>query len=309
MDEKIKSENDIPVPKPKRVERDKIKGLHTYESDMARAIRDNNGSLVKISLAEQKRKENEVKRGVISKEKSNNFKYVILGIVLIAVVFFGASFVNKLIKDRSVNQSVVEKRETFFATEEQVFLPANLLVGKESSAQAILATIKAKSVSVQMNSIFFKKETEVEGKSLFLGTQEIIARLGLSAPGPLVRSLDNNMILGSFTPAGSEPKLYIVFRTNSYDQAFAGMLSWEENLFGDLFTIFGFELNSSNSYLLNKKWEDLLIDNNDARVLKTTDGDSVLYYMFLDRNILIITDSLPTIRESIKRLRIEKSKI
>lgn len=310
MDENIKNQNEVPTPPqtPTLNTQSDIKALHTYEGDMARALRENNGSLIKVSLAEQKRRDEEARRGEATKEKSKNFMYFFVGIILVAIVVLGARYVNQLIKDRGINKVSIETRNTFFGTEEQIFLSANSLVGKESSAQLLLATIDQKSVQGAMNSIFFKKESAIPGEPAFLSTQEIISRLGLSIPGPLVRTLNEEMIFGSFTQSKGEPNLFIMFYTNDYDQAFAGMLSWEKNLFSDLFIIFGIDLNDENSYLLDKKWDDLLVDNNDTRVLRDNENNPILYYAFLDRSIFIITDDVDTIRESIKRLRTEKLK-
>lgn len=286
-----------------------IQALHTYESDMARAIRDNNGSMVKISLAEQKKKEAEMNRNKNIKVKSKNFTYVFVGIILIGLVFLGANFVTKLIKDRSIKKVVVEKNETFFAVESQTILSADSLVGKESSAQVILATFKEKSKPGEMNVLFFKKGSDLENKSLFLSTQEFISRIGFSMPGPLVRSLSDKMTLGEYTLTGeNNPYLFLVFNTNDYDQAFRGMLDWENGLFGDMFPFLDIKITNENKYLLDKKWEDLLIDNNDARILRDANNEPVLYYMFLDRNIFLISPNLDTIKEISKRLRVEKLK-
>lgn len=312
MDENIKNQNEIPVPAQNQNLKPNIKSniqaLHTYEGDMARALRENNGSLIKVSLAEQKRRDEEARRGEVTKEKSRNFMYFFVGIMLVAIVVLGARYVNQIIKNRSINKVSIATRDTFFSTEEQIFLSANSLVGKESSAQLLLATINQKSVLGKMNSIFFKKDRVIEGESAFLSTQEIISRLGFSMPGSLVRTLNEEMIFGSFTNNKGEPNLFMMFYTNDYDQAFAGMLSWEKNLFSDLFTVFGINVNDKNSYLLDKKWDDILIDNNDTRVLRDNENNPILYYAFLDRNIFIITDNMDTIRESIKRLRTEKLK-
>ncbi len=293
-----------------KIEKSDIQSLHTYESDMARAIRDNNGSLIKISLAEQKKREAENERNKNSRIHKNNFKFVLLGVLLIGAVFFGANFVIQLIKDRGVKKATVERNKTFFTIENQTLIGADFLIGKETGSKAIIATLKEKSVPNEMNVIFFKKENSIDGVSSFLSTQDFISRLQFSIPGPLVRSLSNEMLVGGYSnvDAESNPNLFLVFYTNDYDQAFRGMLDWESNLFSDMVTLLDIKIADENSYLLTKKWEDILIDNNDARILKNELNEPVLYYMFLDRNIFVITEDLPTLRETAKRLRTEKLK-
>lgn len=287
----------------------RIKALHTYEGDMARAIRENNGSIVKISLAEQKKNGDEIRRQKIAKARSRNFFYVISTILIIIVVFFSARFVIEAIKERGVNKSTIESKNTFFAVEEQTVIESNLLIGKESSIKAILATLKAKAVENGINIVLFKKESlDTESPVTFLSTQEFINRLQFSMPGALTRSLSKDMLIGSYTQKNNDPKLFILWETTDYDQSFAGMLEWENGLFADIFLFFDETLNKNYEYFVSKKWEDLLIDNNDARVLRDIEGNPVLYYIFLDRSVFLLANDLPTIREITSRLRTENLK-
>lgn len=282
-----------------------IKALHTYEADIARALRENNGSIVKIRMAEQKKNEEQSVFTNEGKEKSINFRYLLFGILLILIIVLGVIFGKNFFENRNVNKISIESKETFFTTDEQIFLSEKSFVGIESSARLLNATIQQKSKLDSINYIFIKKDSSLEGENSFLSSQEIISRLGFSMPGSLLRSLDDEMIFGSFTKNQNEPHLFLMFYTNDYDQAFAGMLEWEKELFSDLAILFNIKVDDTNKYLLDKKWDDILIENKDVRVLKNNASQNVLYYLFLDRNIFMITDDIGTINESLKRFRIE----
>jgi hypothetical protein len=53
---------------------------------------------------------------------------------------------------------------------------------------------------------------------------------------------------------------------------------------------------------------DIIINNKDARVLLNEDGKPILYYMFVDKNNLIITDSIDAIKEIVSRLMLKNIK-
>ncbi len=303
MDENIKIGQDVPIPK------SKIQSLHTYESDIARAVRDNDGSVTKIAIAEQKRRDADLNKNLKTGLRKKNLSYFLMGLILILAVFLSARFVINLINKKSVYQGSVEKVSTFFTVENQIILDSNLLVGRETSANLINDALKTESIPAGISAIFFEKENQIEKFKIFMSTQEFISAMQFSMPGALVRSLTDDMLVASYkNNTEKNPHLFFLWNTNDYDQAFAGMLEYESVMFGDLFTLFDIKITSENNYLLNKKWEDILIDNNDARILKYEDGAPLLYYMFLDRKIFIITDNMDTIQEVTKRLKAQKLK-
>ena len=303
MDENIKIGQDVPLPK------SKIQSLHTYESDIARAVRDNDGSVTKIAIAEQKRKEANINQSSKIITRKKNFSYLIMGLILIVVVFMSTRFVVNLIKEKSVYKGSTEKIATFFTIEKQTLIDSSSLVGKELIAMTIKNALKVESISAGMNAIFIKKSSIDNNLLSIISTQEFISIMQFNMPGGLARSLDEQMLVAGYkNNIEKKPHLFFLWNTNNYDQAFAGMLEWETVILGDMFTLFDIDITNKNSYLLNKKWEDILIDNNDARILKYEDGTPLLYYMFLDNNIFIITDDIETIREVIKRLRAQKLK-
>jgi hypothetical protein len=123
-----------------------------------------------------------------------------------------------------------------------------------------------------------------------------------SAPGSLVRAFDPLFMLGTLGDSR-----FIIFKLSSFENAFAGMLSWEEKMAEDLGPIFKtgpLVKNIIPPYV----FKDIVSKNKDARVLfaplspESTTTTPVLLYSFFDNKMLIITDSLNTLETLIERL-------
>jgi len=90
-----------------------------------------------------------------------------------------------------------------------------------------------------------------------------------------------------------------------YENAFAGMLSWEQNIYEDLYPILqetdvsGDSLSSSP---VKTSFEDKIIENKDTRILYNSRGEIVLIYSFVDRETLIVATEKNTLLEVFERL-------
>ena len=73
-------------------------------------------------------------------------------------------------------------------------------------------------------------------------------------------------------------------------------------MFYDLHGYFGIELNTDTNYLLEKNFEDGIIQNRNARILRDNNGKIVMMYIYAENSSLIITDSETAATEIILRL-------
>jgi hypothetical protein len=128
---------------------------------------------------------------------------------------------------------------------------------------------------------------------------DFLSILETEAPGSLVRSLEPTFMFGALGESR-----FIIFKLSSFENAFAGMLSWEKTLARDLGPLF-----ASAPLLKTIPPESVFLDvisrNKDVRVLSTfvaSSTEPVLLYSFFDRKALIITDSLETLRVLVDRL-------
>ena len=117
-------------------------------------------------------------------------------------------------------------------------------------------------------------------------------------------------MVGTYTPVKEDegPKLFLIFETNDYNVAYAGMLQWEKSILNDLFDLFQVDISGERSELFERPFKDIIINNRDARILYDTNGTDILYYIFLDKNKIIITSSQEAIKEIIIRLNTKNAK-
>lgn len=277
-----------------------VKSMHTYASDMAEAVRDQQASIIKIAVAEQKKREEESGKVIYQKAKKSNTIFLFIGLIVIVLGFFGFTFINKKAKENSTHEVVLPYLPTLVTVDAQAVLDSKNLNGKEDTAKVI-------------NDEVAKTQTYGNIKAIIIGnaTEEISPRdffnlIQSSQPDSLLRTI-TDMTVGTYATKDSKNSLFFLFKTSNYDQAYASILLAEKVLLDDYFAIFNIDV-SKNKDLFKKAFEDILIDNNDARVLKDESGNILLVYSFISKDKFIITNNIDTIREVTKRVRTQNIK-
>lgn len=162
---------------------------------------------------------------------------------------------------------------------------------------------------------------------------EFLQALAPSVPAQLVRTLEPQMLLGIHSY--DENDAFMILKADSYETAYSGMLAWEESLYNDLMPLFkrtppvhalqqalptiadpiGTTTAASSSpaatstppatatpQFFQGNFIDQIVENHDARVMLSQDGDILLLWTFLDRSTIVITTNEATLREIISRL-------
>ena len=70
----------------------------------------------------------------------------------------------------------------------------------------------------------------------------------------------------------------------------------------DLHGFFGVNISADTNYLFTKDFEDGIVQNKNARILRDNEGKTVLMYVFADDNTVILTNSDAAVGEIITRL-------
>ncbi len=330
--------------------------IHTYQSDIANAIKNDNVSMIKIALAEKKR--NEGKAGfdtVLEQENRVSRYYIAAGIVGVFVVL-GLLSVYLYVKNKANDEQAAEiakaKVPALLYTESESTIDTTdkdpyeifreILVEKNGimdfgTIKAIVPTITAGTTTVSLT------------------TSDFFNVINARTPELLVRALESNFLLGVYS-YNNPRDVFALFKVNSYDPAFAGMLEWETNIpsdVGELFinkktvvnangTVVGTSSNQkvtgsedfdpleallgtnnsdtststeetpvaipdepkreTVSFINSDKFIDKVVENKDARVLLSSDGEAKMLYTFLDKRTLIIATSDKVLKEIIFRL-------
>src|SRR3989338_8343572 len=210
-------------------------GLHTYAGDMAQTLRDQKGSLIKIAIAEQHKREEQ--QDDLSYSSPKNKFYLIVGILLagIAIVAIVFIFISKNTTVSPVQTNIApslifadtqKEIDTTALTLDKVFLSAS---GEVSSQNIKLNTIQQ---------LYFT--TEVSGNKTILSSQDLLKLINSSASPRLLRSMVSIFMFGTHTYSGNQS--FMLFTTTTREDAFAGMLTWENKLFDDVYQLFGINI-------------------------------------------------------------------
>jgi hypothetical protein len=137
---------------------------------------------------------------------------------------------------------------------------------------------------------------ETNGTKEYIQAKKFLSILGINLPINLNQSLEGNFTFGIFNnQKQNEP--FLILKISSFDFAFGGTLDWEKNMAGDLKEI----MSIKNLPPPNKKFEDKVIKNWDARILYDDSNNPVIAYAFIESRYLVITPDISTFEEIIRR--------
>lgn len=293
-------------------EKSDVKTIHTYLSDMADTVRANEVSVIKIAMAEQKKHERE---DVYKKAEGTGLTktlFVLGGIILVLGSYFVVSYVMQ--KNKETNAPLTKITTTnipqIISSDNQSIVDATQVTNSDDLINLIKPEIKKINKLDSISSIILKRVDE-NNQDQILTSADFTSLLNIGAPSSLLRSLSDSYIIGTYTKPilnpGDKPSLFLMFNVTDYNIVYAGMLQWEKGMFNDLSNIF--DINKTNiDEASTTQFKDIIINNKDARVLYDKNGTPVLYYIFVDKNNLVITDSDETINKITSRLLLEKTK-
>jgi len=278
----------------------KVKSIRTYKSDVAERIKSGQTSIVGIAVAEEERRLSEELSGSPKSHKNLLFVYLSVIFLLLGIGITIVALIKKPAEESLTGGPSGTASLVF--TEKEKIIPATNS-SPESLAKAISDEVASANNKLDsMESIYV---TEIiNGNTVLVTAQRFFFFLDHRMPPSLLRSLSNDFSLGLHTFNGNH--LFMVLKTGFYENAFAGMLGWEEHMARDLFPMFGIKKKDDSGIFL-RPFEDKTIKNLDARVLRDDAGEITLFYVFKDRGTIIITDSENTLEEVAKRLSYSSS--
>ncbi len=157
--------------------------------------------------------------------------------------------------------------------------------------------------------------TQKGGTQTILSAQTFLSLLAPHIPPDLLRTIEPTFLLGVHIFDQVQP--FLIFKVDSYEQAYSGMLSWEGSMRQDLLPLFEYtprphipeeglgadSTGSTTPVLLPSGFGDRIVANHDARVLQNNTSDIYFLWTFLDRNTLVITTNQNTLVEIITRAK------
>ncbi|MCR4306633.1 MAG: hypothetical protein NUV42_01560 [Candidatus Yonathbacteria bacterium] len=281
-----------------------VKTIRTYQSDVAEALKKQKTSVIQMVLAEHKRKETNTEE--LSPTSKKNLPVILVSALFIAlsVMLIGGGGFYFLSKNKSAENPTQEAMvpSPVFAEAKKGIDITGLSrdriideVNKEMSA----SNLRLDSVL----NIYFAERID---PSLLLSptntlrlvsTERFFSALESKMPNALSRSLESQFMLGVHAFNGNEA--FLILKTNFFENAFAGMLKWEEFMARELLPLFA---SPAGKEVYDRNFQDFVLKNRDLRVLYNGTGEIVLLYSFYDNNTIVVSTSPDTLDEVTSRL-------
>jgi flagellar basal body-associated protein FliL len=274
-------------------------GLRTYATDFGKSISGERGDMIRRAIADEERKAQAAKAQTLASKQNI---LLLVGSVLSILIGIGAIiFLAIGNRPKTIEPSAAKVPSIVFA-DASVEIPFTGLSKEQLVAQAT-AAIEKKISSSSIENIFF---TEIRSGMKYLTTAKtFLSLISKTVPTQLTDGLENTFMFGAYDNAGKNAP-FLIFKTDAYNDAFAGMKEWEARLFDDTYQLFGIATTGENANLLQAKFTDATLMNKNARVLRNSAGTIVLLYAFPDEQTIVITTDPVALTEVSTRLTSQK---
>ncbi len=282
--------------------------IRTYKDDIQSAIQANHLSSINIAVAENEKMHSKIVGTEVSSSGSKT-KAVLMISLLLIIVGGGAIGVTYLIQN--LKGAPVVQQQTLPAlitTEYKDELNINTVV---SSRFTSALSSRINDIQIPANNIYnvYITTGSSTAKKL-ISSQDFVTLSNFRMPDILKRSLNPDFMVGMYSLSQNLP--FVIFKTSSFENSYAGMMEWESGLQSDFDTLFslnenkGGGLNAALTPSIVNKFQDITIVNKDVRILYDEQKRPIMLYGIIDKDTIIITTNEDAFREIVSRLNKEK---
>jgi hypothetical protein len=271
---------------------DLVAPIRTFQSDIADALKNQKGSVIKIAVLEQEKKEKVALSN--KKTKSKNTFYITFGIILLLVsllVSFYFFYLNQNKQTLNI-QTLIPK--TFVKGDHQTTLSVSneSLVGGELNE--IIDKLNIPVGQIEQINILKK----IDGVDSFMKLDELFSGLSINTPEIFMFSLDKDVyLLGVYQTDIKSP--FLLMKTKVFSNTFSSTLDWESKMVDDLRPF----IKSQNEEGSQVLFKDVVIKNEDVRVGFDKEEKEVIAYSFFGhkKEYLLIAPNSDVIGSLISR--------
>jgi hypothetical protein len=288
------------------------KPIRTYESDVAEALARKKSSVMNMVIAENKRDTGS--ESISNKPPSQAGKKLLLlviSMIFVGAGLFGAYYLylqSPLVPDEPAQPAV--KIQSVVTPDAQKVLAVNSLQGKQLSTYLVSEFVK---YEVAPGAILeFIPVTATGSTTLRVTGTDFVNSLGLDIPDILERSITDRWMLGVHNTAEVYAP-FMIYTTDFFQNAFAGMLRWEESMPEELADLLNYRERArpedststtsiSSFFNIRGTFEDRIIRNRDVRQFISQRGEMLFLYAFLDEKTIVIATAESTITNLLDRI-------
>lgn len=304
--------------------------LHTYAEDFADHIKEKGASQMSILAAEQDAGSHEEAEPEESKTKK--IILVVSGILLLVVGGGGAyvAYSKYTASQAPVVPAPTVSAPIFFDQKEEVSGDGSTLLS------AVVSSVNSPLPSGSVRLLLSTSATTTR--------ESIFVHIPLAAPSILLRNIRGTDSMAGIVSVGSTQSPFFILSVSSYNETFAGMLSWESSIGRHLAMLFppypepivqappppvippvatttkktsaGTKVSTSTPPAVVTpiappfvpSFHDEIVANHDARVLRNEQGLSIMMYGYWNPSTLIIARDTAAFTEIVGRLANSRTK-
>ncbi|MEX2010373.1 MAG: hypothetical protein WD874_01015 [Parcubacteria group bacterium] len=267
--------------------------IKTYQGDVAHALEEEKHSLNTIRAAELAKNGGALTDPEKKRIYSNIF-FLIAGIIFLIGGGVGGYLTYNKYKEVTAVPTIITPTNRFIPIDEEKVLYVTGLT-RESFINAVLDERGMPLVPGSIKQLQWKKAGAM---GQLQPVTEFFLILNAGTPDNFVRNLSRDYMIGMIGEDNAET--FIILKTDSYENAFSGMLAWEENMPRDILPLFAPEVLPSATG--TPAFTDLTIKNKDVRVLQDENGVGVLFYTFYNQLYIVFAQSEGALTSIIQRL-------
>ncbi len=305
-----------------------IKPLRTYADDIKNLIANDNVSMIKIAMAEEKKQEQQVEddENLDPGSKKNINIFLLSGVLIVlgCVAFAGVWYFMSE-KNIQVTTAAPQKHIAIIPFDEENLISLSTFERKEIVSG--LVSSQSKKYEVDTTLIYLPIIDQSGTTTSLVNVERFLSVLQTRAPDALVRALNPQFMFG-LNKIESHYKSFLLLKTDSLAHVYPGMLEWEPAMADDIGDIF-FSKNDliapvqvststgtstastsastspveiRNILADSLIFKDEFVNNKDIRALRTKDGRLLMYYAFIGDKLVLIAKDFGTLAEISKRL-------
>ncbi|MES2203517.1 MAG: hypothetical protein V4474_04320 [Patescibacteria group bacterium] len=286
-----------------------IKNLQTYQGDIESVIGNKPVSVVSIAAAEANRRAQQP-LGNAAPAATMSFTRRALywggGLLLILIAAGVGAYVYT--RPTTVPVMPLATNAPFIAVDDTEVVQVPTGATRDTLMPALDAARKDTQISLGLMERVYIANPSADKTLAEMPVQTLLHTLAPYAPASLSRTLRPEYLLG--VHSFDENQAFLILSTDSYETAYAGMITWEPGMLADLSPLFtrtppvhvnGTATTSPTPAVIESIFNDRVVENHDARVIQNEYGDILLLWTFLDRNTIAITTNEFTLREILAR--------
>lgn len=277
---------------PKPLNDPSIKPLRTFKSDAEEAVKYQNVSAIDIAIAEQKKHETQTKIEY-AKDKTGSPGVFVLTAILIIIVISGGWYYWFTSSQNEVAEVVIPGTTTVITATKD----SNVYLESGKNPLTLIAD-KIKVSDAGLGKIYTVIPTISSTSTVLAPIAQVLSYTNI--PDRLSRSLAPQYTVGTYTYDANNP--FLVIKNTFFQNAFSGMLEWEKDLRRDFLPFIQITHPDEQANATSTAFTDSIMSNVDVRVLKNTQDKVILAYAFSDKDTIIITTNLTSLKYILERL-------